>query len=467
MAAYQSRHSAPAEQKPKSKLPLIIILTLVGICVLGAAVYALVHFVILAPPAEQPAPTAPPAAPTLAPVPTEAPTEAPTEPDYLLMAENKMAAMSDREKICQLFIVTPEALTGVDGVTMAGDTTKNAIENYPVGGIIYFGDNIETAEQISEMIEKSQGYAEIPMFIAVDEEGGDVSRVASKLGTASFDPMYTYKAQGTQVARDNAKAIASSIKELGFNLDLAPVADVWTNPDNTVIGSRAYSDSYEDAAQLVANAVQGFADGGVLSTLKHFPGHGNTSEDSHESLAYVGSSADELKNGELLPFKSGIEAGADMVMVGHLVVSEIDPDMPATLSSKVVPQLLREYLGYDGLVISDSMQMASITANYDHDTIVKGLFNADVDVILQPDDIEAYITAIENALENGDITRQQIDAKVKKILALKFKKGIIQNPCALLTAQPTEAPTEDYTLSEEDIQAIDAALNDETEVTDP
>ena len=316
-----------ATEKKGRKIYLTILLLVLGFCVLGAAVYALVHFVILAPPAAEPTETpALPTSPTLAQIPTEAPTEAPTEPAYLAKAEETLQSMTLREKLCQLFIVTPEVLTGVDGVTIAGDTTKEAIEKYPVGGIIYFSDNLESVKQTEEMIAKSQEYAKTPMFIAVDEEGGNVARVAEKLGTRSFDPMYSYKEKGADTARDNAGIIASQLNTIGFNLNFAPVADVWTNPDNTVIGERAYSDDYEQAAELVAAAVEGYDDTGVLCTLKHFPGHGSTAEDSHEELATVSATVDDLKKGELLPFKSGIEAGADMVMVGHLIVADLDEE---------------------------------------------------------------------------------------------------------------------------------------------
>ena len=472
MAGYQPKHSAAQgysgsssaspspdpEKKPKGKVLLIILLCIIGVCALGAGVYALVHFVILAPPAEAEQPTAATVAePTLAPLPTATPSEAaPTEPDYAALAEQKLATMSDSEKLYQLFIVSPEAITGVDNVTAAGDATKEAIGEYPVGGIMYTDSNFESADQTREMIANSQSYAKTPMFIAVDEEGGDVARVASKLGTASFDNMYTYKAQGEEVAHNNAQTIAKDISGLGFNLDFAPVADVFTNPDNTVIGGRAYSDEYEEAAKLVSKAVTGFSDGGVMSTLKHFPGHGNTAQDSHEGLAYVDAKVDELKSGELLPFKSGVEAGADMVMVGHLVVKDLDPDMPATLSSKVVPQLLREYLGYDGVVITDAMNMGAITNNYDVDTIVKGVFSADIDMILCPSDLSSYISAIEKAVENGEITQQQIDAKVKRILTLKFRKGVIAGDGA---SAPTEAASQP---AGADVTEV-AALNDPTE----
>ena len=307
---------------------------------------------------------------------------------------------------------------------MAGEQTKASLEKYPVGGIIYFSDNLIDGDQTTEMIKNSQSFSKTPLFIGVDEEGGTVARCADKLGTQKFNDMYTYREQGAQTAHDNAKAIAESIRPFGFNLDFAPVADVWTNPENTVIAERAYSDSCEEAATLVASAVGGFRDGGVLCTPKHFPGHGDTLEDSHDGFAVVGKTADELKAGELLPFKAGIEAGADMIMIGHLTVSALD-DKPATLSKVVVPTLLRQELGYDGVTITDSMSMGAITANYDYSAIVQGIFDADIDIILCPDDLDAYIGAIEQALQNGSITEEQLDRKITRILTLKYNREIM------------------------------------------
>lgn len=431
---YESKHTSSGHFAPreKSRLPLIILALVLCFCIAGAGAYALVHYVIFAPsqsaPPSQSAANALPSAPpdpTLAPIPTESPTGATAAPDYSAAAKTMLDSMSTRDKICQIMIVTPEALTGVDGVNQAGDTTKNALAEYPVGGIIYNTVNLESPAQTRALIKGAQRFTQIPLFISVDEEGGEVARVAEKLGTTAFEPMYSYKDQGETVAQNNAHTIATDLHDLGFNLDFAPVADVRTNPDNTVIGTRAYSDSYEQAAGLVASAVKGFAQGGVMSTLKHFPGQGGTSGDTHEGLSYIDAPIDALKAGELLPFKSGIEAGADMVMVGHLVVNALDDQLPATLSPKVVPELLRSYLNYDGVVITDGMMMGAITDNYDVDTIVKGIFDADIDIILLPDSPESYVAAMEKALENGAITTEQLDRKVMRILSLKYQKGII------------------------------------------
>jgi beta-N-acetylhexosaminidase len=426
------------------------------VAVLGGGFYALVHFGVITLPSMEAteAPSDSFVVPTLTPTPSVVPTEAPTEPDYVAMAQRTAASMTDREKFLQLIITTPETLTGVDAVNMAGETTKNAIESYPVGGIIYSDVNFEDVNQTKELLEKSQSFAKTPMFLAVDEEGGDVARVASKLGTKSFESMYTYKDQGIQTAHDNAMDIASDLSSLGFNLDFAPVADTFTNPENTVIGTRAYSDSYDEAARLVASAVTGFHNGGVLCTLKHFPGHGAATEDSHLELAHIDKTAEELTSGELIPFKNGIDAGADMVMVGHLVVTHLDDELPATLSPKVVPSLLRELYHYDGVVITDSMQMAAITDNFNHETIVKGIFDADIDMILMPDDLDSYLESFEKLLAEGSITREQLDRKVIRVLSLKYQKGIIPTASGASSEAPSEPATNAVTET--------AAIPDET-----
>ncbi len=409
------------EEKPKrsgGKALIIILCIIAALAVIGAGVFFGSRF-LMQPKIEPIATEANQTIVTEAV--TQAPTEAPTEAAYL----SYMNTMSDRDKLCQLFIVSPESITGVSEVTEAGEMTKEALEKFPAGGIVYFSQNLVDKDQTAAMISNTQSYSKTPLFIAVDEEGGSVARCAEKLGTTKFDPMYSYKEQGAQTAHDNSKTIGSDIAQLGFNLDFAPVTDVWTNPENTVIGERAYSDNFDEVSALIPNAVSGFHDGGVLCSLKHFPGHGDTVEDSHSGLAHVKKTAEELENGELLPFKAGIGAGADMVMVGHLVVESID-DKPATLSSKIVPELLRQKLGYDGVVITDAMNMGAITQNYGCDEIVKGVFDADIDMILYPDDPNAYMDALEKALADGSITMEQVNAKVARILKLKYDKGIMK-----------------------------------------
>ena len=297
--------------------------------------------------------------PTAEPVPTATPEPTPTPDPVKTKAEALLADMSLHEKVCQLFVVRPEVLTGLSPVTVAGEAPQQTLENYPVGGLIYCVDNLVTQEQTREMIENTQSYSKIPLIISADEEGGNVGRLMYKLGTTFIHSMYSYKDEGPETAYQNALTIGTDMVSCLFNTDYAPVADVWTNPANTVIGDRAYSDDFEQAAELVASAVQGFTDAGVVCCLKHFPGHGDTDTDTHEGAAVVDKSLEELRAGELLPFISGIEAGADMVMIGHITVTALD-EVPATISEAVISGLLRGELGWDGVGETDSLGMGAL-----------------------------------------------------------------------------------------------------------
>lgn len=341
------------------------------------------------------------------------------------IVEKTLADMSLRDKVCQMMFVRPESITGIDVVTAAGDTTKSALEQYPVGGIVYFAQNMESKDQVKEMIDNSQIYSKVGLFISTDEEGGMVNRLMNTVGTTYIDSMYNYKDEGTQKAYDNAYTIASDMAALGFNMDFAPVADVWSNPDNTVIGERAYSDDYSQAAELVGSAVKGFEDGGVMCTLKHFPGHGDTAEDSHYSSAYVRRTKDEIMADEMQPFTAGIDAGAEFVMVGHLIVPDID-ELPATLSYKITTEMLRNEMHFEGIAITDSLAMSSIADNYGVGESAVMSIKAGIDMLLDPTDIDTAIDAVVQAVESGDITEDRIDDSVRKILALKEKHGLLK-----------------------------------------
>lgn len=341
------------------------------------------------------------------------------------LVEKTLADMSLRDKVCQMMFVRPESITGIDVVTAAGDTTKAALEQYPVGGIVYFAQNMESKDQVKEMIDNSQSYSKVGLFISTDEEGGMVNRLMNTVGTTYIDSMYNYKDEGTQKAHDNAYTIASDMAALGFNMDFAPVADVWSNPDNTVIGERAYSDDYSQAAELVGSAVKGFEDGGVMCTLKHFPGHGDTAEDSHYSSAYVRRTKDEIMADEMQPFTTGIDAGAEFVMIGHLIVPDID-ELPATLSYKITTEMLRNEMHFEGIAITDSLAMSSIADNYGVGESAVMSIKAGIDMLLDPTDIDTAIDAVVQAVESGDITEDRIDDSVRKILALKEKHGLLK-----------------------------------------
>lgn len=373
---------------------------------------------------EEPALPSPDAEGVATPAPTPTPEPTPTPDPVLTRAEELLAGMSLREKLCQLMIVRPEVLTGESPVTAAGETTRLALEQYPVGGLIYSVDNLVTQEQTREMIENTQSYSKIPLIISADEEGGNVGRLMYKLGTTFIHSMYSYKDMGEDTAYQNALTIGTDMVSCLFNTDFAPVADVWTNPANTVIGDRAYSDEFGQASELVAAAVHGFTESGVICCVKHFPGHGDTSTDTHEGAAVVDKSLEELRAGEFLPFEAGIEAGVDMVMVGHITVTAVD-DEPATISHEVITGLLREELGWDGVVVTDSLDMGAL-AGYEIGEVCVKYLEAGGDIMLGIPDLAAALTALETAVTEGRLTEQRIDESALRVLMLKLSHGVAE-----------------------------------------
>ena len=348
-----------------------------------------------------------------------------SEPAPVSKAEKLLAEMSLREKVLQLFIVFPEQLTGqTSSVTAAGDAVREGLQRYPVGGILFDRGNMKSREQLLALLGDMQSFSKIPMLMTCDEEGGRVNRLMGAVGTPYVGPMLSYRDKGADTAKQNAVTIAGGLTSCGFNMDFAPVADVWSNPDNKVIGNRAYSTDYAQAAELVRAAVEGFHEGGVACTLKHFPGHGDTYEDSHNGLARVYRTWKQLETAELKPFRAGIDAGADAVMVGHLIVGEIDPQ-PATVSHVIVTDMLRNELGFDGVIITDSLQMDAITKHYGAGEVALLALEAGVDILLAPDNLSAAAQAVISATENGRLTEARLNESVLRILNLKETYGLL------------------------------------------
>ena len=348
-----------------------------------------------------------------------------------VQAQDILDGMTLHEKICQMMVVYQYGLPNGSGTVAALETgapLKNALEKYPVGGILYDAQSIQSHDQLKTLVATADSYSEIPLLFTIDEEGGSVARIGNKIGyhlggVTKLGLMGTYESQGTPVAYSNAKYIAENIAWHGFNLDFAPVADTNSNQSNPVIGKRAYSTNFNTAAQLVAAAVQGFHDGGVGCTLKHFPGHGDTSGDTHAGSVVLKKTVDELRANELKPFKAGIDAGADAVMLAHIIVEEIGE--PTLFSHHLVTDVLRGELGFDGVVITDGLQMQAMTDVYSvTDIVLKGT-KAGVDIFLCPANLEEAVTALEKAVERGEITEERIDESVLRILQLKIDRGII------------------------------------------
>lgn len=340
-------------------------------------------------------------------------------------ASEIFSEMSLSDKIYQMMFVRPEAITGVTTATAASDATRAALQKYPVGGIVYSKSNMLSKEQLAGMISHTKSYAKVPLFIATDEEGGKVNRLMDSVGTTKVDSPYSYKDNGINTASCNAKIIANDMNNLGFNLNFAPVADVWSNPNNAVIAQRAYSNNFREAGNLVDAAVRGFHEGGVCTTLKHFPGHGDTYEDTHTSTAYVSKSRDQLENEELQVFRKGIEAGTDLVMVGHMIVENIDNTAPASLSEKVVTELLRNEMNFTGLIITDSLEMNAVSEHYTGGEAAVRAIKAGNDLLLEPKDLNEAVMAVMNAVSQGEITEQQINEHVLRILEVKERAGIL------------------------------------------
>jgi len=333
-----------------------------------------------------------------------------------------ISGMTLDEKIYQMFFVAPEAITKVGTVTVAGDTTKQALQKYPVGGIIYFASNLQNRSQVQKMIANSQSYSKIPLFIGVDEEGGTVSRLGSN-SNMNF-PKYGNMSDvgNSQEANNIGKNLGVELKKLGFNLDFAPVADVITNNNNTVVKKRSFGTDANRVANMVENFVKGMESQNVSSVLKHFPGHGSTAGDTHNGVATTNRTLEQLRNAELKPFKKGIEAGSDFVMMAHITLTNIDSSVPATFSKKIVTDILRNELGYNGIVITDAMNMGAIVNQYTTGEAAVKAIQAGVDMILMPTNIDAVHSTIKSAVQNGTISEERINESVRRILTVKKEK---------------------------------------------
>lgn len=370
--------------------------------------------------------------PTTAPTNSSAtvfPTE-PTEPvDEILVL---LSGMTLREKVGQLFIVTPEALeTDADrptfNITAISDTIRQQLQDYPVGGIILFADNITDPQQLAVFNAALQEASSIPLFLCVDEEGGTVARLAKnkKFDLPQFKSAAAVGASGDPAdGLEMGSVIGAYLKQYGFNLNFAPVADVNTNPKNTVIGNRAFSSDPGIAASMVAAVAQGLRSEGIIPTFKHFPGHGNTAEDSHYGIAVSDKTEAEMLNCEWLPFLQATEN--DCVMIGHIAAPQITADMtPATLSYQIVTEILKGKLGFQGLIVTDSLSMGAITGSFSSGEAALAAVQAGCDLLLMPENLPEAFDAVVAAVESGALPETDLNAIVYRILAFKQAHGIL------------------------------------------
>ena len=341
-----------------------------------------------------------------------------------------LASMTLEEKVWQLFMVTPEQLTGVDCATIAGSRTESALRNFPVGGIIYFAQNLEDVEQTRSLLSGTQNFSKeisgIGLFLAVDEEGGTVARAANSLGTTKFEDMAHYGAKNdAQEAYGIGKTIGTDIGSLGFNVDFAPVADV-DLCDGNELGDRIFSDDPQIVANMVSAVVKGLQETGVSATLKHFPGLGAEDGNSHDDdRVIIDRSPEQLRSAEFVPFSAGIDAGADFVMVGHQIMTFDESGLPSDLSYTIVTEYLRGELGFDGIAVTDSHVMNTISGTYSSAEAAILALEAGMDMILMPQSVSEAVAGVCSAVESGRLTESRIDESVTRILREKEEKGLL------------------------------------------
>ena len=360
--------------------------------------------------------------------PTPEPSQEPTPEERLdETVDAAIDVMSLEDKVAGLFIVTPEALTGVDTAVQAGEGTKDALTQYAVGGFVYFSKNIQSEEQVTEMIKNTASYAKYPMFFAVDEEGGTVARVAD----AGIGPAVDgAQAIGQTGVADNAHTagvtIGSSLSGLGFNLDFAPVADIASVEDSVML-ERSYGADAATAAPFVVAMVQGLQEQNVSACLKHFPGNGATTADAHTGRAVSDRTAEEFRAQEFTVFKAGIDAGADMVMVSHMIAPGLTGEgdyTPCSLSETVVTDILRKELGFDGVIITDAMNMGAVTEYYTSADAAIYALKAGCDMVLMPEDFEEAYNGVLQAVQDGTISEERINDSLRRIYRIKYADKI-------------------------------------------
>lgn len=347
--------------------------------------------------------------------------------------------MTLREKVGQMFIIRPDALdssqtteqikdSSAEGVTELSGTMADMLNNYPVGGIAMYGKNIFDPKQITEFINSLQSACNIPLFMAVDEEGGIVARIANN---SAFD-VTKYKSAAavgesgdTSAAAEMGTTIGAYLHKYGFNLDFAPVADVNSNPSNTVIGTRSFSSDADVTAGMAKAMAEGLEKQQIIPTFKHFPGHGDTAEDSHKSIAVSHKTKEEMEACEWLPYES--LSTKSCVMVGHIAAPEITGDLtPASMSSEIVNDILRKQLGFAGVVITDSLEMGAVTNDYTAAEAAVNAIEAGCHVLLCPDNFQEAFDAVLSAAENGTISEEHINESVYRILLLKQSYGLLK-----------------------------------------
>ena len=322
--------------------------------------------------------------------------------------ERHLARLTLEEKIGQLFIIAPD-----------GDW-EHQLRTFRPGGVVLFSRHTPTLAATMQILERVRVLSPQPPLLAVDQEGGRVSRLpfATSIPTAR-----KLAALSSPAAKNLGMLVGRELRALGFNLNFAPVLDVDTRTENPVIGDRSFSADPYEVARLGRAYIQGIHDSGIAASAKHFPGHGDTNADSHLVLPRVELSSERLETLELLPFRAAILAKTDSIMVAHVSYPAWDSrqNSPASLSRPIITGILRNELGYTGLIITDAMNMKAVSSSFSPGAAAKAAFLAGVDIILMPENFPAAYWSLLQAVRSGEIPDSRLDESVRRILTLKLQ----------------------------------------------
>ena len=351
--------------------------------------------------------------------------------------EGQLQKMTLREKVGQMFYVRPEALDTTIHWSAYADLEKWSLqevsslmkgvnEKYPVGGIILYAWNILDETQLARFIPQIKALKGSPL-LCIDEEGGRVARIANNPNFAvkKYESMGAIGATGDpQNAYECANTIGTYLHRYGFDVDFAPVADVNTNPENIIIGPRAFSDDPAVAAPMVTNYLQGLKDAGITGCIKHFPGHGDTKADTHFGYAQSMKTWEQMSTCEMVTFRAGIQWGCQLIMTAHIAAPNVTgTDVPSTMSPIILQNKLRGELDYQNIIVTDAMDMGAITQQYSNAEAAVGSILAGVDIVLAPKNFIEAFDAVIAAVGNGTISEERINQSVRRILKLKKEKG--------------------------------------------
>lgn len=331
----------------------------------------------------------------------------------------KINNMTLQEKIGQMIMIDYRN-------TLEMNTSlENILTKYNPGGFILFRSNISNFNQTKKLLQEIKQSADIPLSLAVDEEGGRVQRLDKRVGIEKIPPMSEIgMTNNTSVAFEIGKKIGKKLKEIGIDMDMAPILDIFSNPQNTVIGNRSFGSNSDIVTKMAFALSDGLKSENIIPVGKHFPGHGDTIKDSHVDLPIVAKTLEELKELELIPFAKAVNQKLPGLMVGHIAVHKVtNSNDPASLSDIMINDILRKDMGYKGIVMPDSLKMKALSNYFTDEDIYLKCINAGNDILLMPQDISKAFNIIYEHVNMGIIKEERINESVRRILSTKFDYG--------------------------------------------